>query len=287
MSHFCGLVILTPNYSLENGMDDSLAKYDESKKFPEYCKCNVSDADIVEFLTWYIYGSKATPESREDYLNFKKSFVKFMRGKKGFFTKKQFDIDFPHNKGDKAYINHLIYKNNDRYAEYFKAHKPDVFAQFTELYKAKGDDWNGNRWRKDGKGVWQEFSTYNPNSKWDWYCVGGRWDNCIKTKSDEFVNECLFGEIDFEPYSEDCYEEGKDWLGNPCKQLKEGYKYHYSKDDFPFCVIIDGVWYERGKMGWFACVSNEKSKTEWGNEIEKLLEKIPADAEVYSVDFHI
>ena len=22
-----------------------------------------------------------------------------------------------------------------------------------------------------------ETTTYNPNSKWDWYCIGGRWDN--------------------------------------------------------------------------------------------------------------
>lgn len=45
---------------------------------------------------------------------------------------------------------------------------------FDACYKANGEDWNGNRWRKEN-GVWYEYSTYNPNSKWDWYQLGGRW----------------------------------------------------------------------------------------------------------------
>lgn len=288
MSHFCGLVILTPEYAKAHGMDDSLAKYDESKEMPEYRKRDVSDTDIVEFLAWYIYGKEATPESREDYLNFKKSFVKFMRGKKGFFTKKQFDIDFPRNTGGNAYVNHLIYKNGEKYAEFFKAHKPDVFAQFPELYKEKGNDWNGNRWHMDENGVLAEYSTYNPDSKWDWYTVGGRWANSIKTKDGEFCDEAMLGEIDFEPYPEDSYEDGTDWLGNPCKKLKDGFEWHYdNKDNFPFCVIVDGVWCEKGEMGWWACVSNEKDPEDWHEEVKTLLAKLPADSFVYNVDFHI
>jgi len=288
MSHFCGLVILTPEYAKAHGMDESLAKYDESKEMPEYRKCDVSDADIVQFLTWYIYDAEATPESREDYLNFKKDFVKFMRGKKGFFTKKQFNTDYPNNRGGDAYINHLIYRNGDMFAEYFKANKPDDFSRFPELYKAKGDSWNGNRWRKDENGVWAEYSTYNPDSKWDWYTIGGRWANSIKTKDGEFVDMCKLDEIDFEPYPEDAYVDGTDFWGNPCKKLKDGLEWHYdNKDNFPFCVIVDGVWCEKGEMGWWACVSNEKDPENWHEEVKSLLSKLPADSFVYNVDFHI
>ena len=41
MSHFCGLVILTPEYGKTNGMDDSLAKYDENLEVEAHCKGQV------------------------------------------------------------------------------------------------------------------------------------------------------------------------------------------------------------------------------------------------------
>ena len=38
------------------------------------------------------------------------------------------------------------------------------------------------------------LSTYNPNSKWDWYTIGGRWNNyskhCpAKTTNEDYVSE--------------------------------------------------------------------------------------------------
>lgn len=52
---------------------------------------------------------------------------------------------------------------------------------FKQLYKKYGDSWNGNIW-KEKKGVWEEYSTYNPKSKWDWFEVGGRWAGMFKLK---------------------------------------------------------------------------------------------------------
>ena len=287
MSHFCGLVILTPEYAKFNGLDDSLAKYDENLECPEYCTGEVSDYDKVRFVEHYIVekGDSLVKVS-EDWM---RKFVKFMRNRKGFFTQKSFHEKYSRaNKNEYAdYYNALVWENEEKYAEFFKRELGDIYNQFDSCYAKNGKDWNGGSWRKNEDGVWCKYTTYNPDSKWDWYSTGGRWNNCIKTKDGKFVNECLFGEIDFEPYPEDAYEDGKDWLGNPRKQLKEDYEWHYSKEELPFCIVIDGVWYERGEMGWWAMVSNEKDKNQWGNEIEKLLEKIPADAEVYSVDFHI
>lgn len=53
---------------------------------------------------------------------------------------------------------------------------------FEEMYERFGDDWNGARWRKDADGKWKEYSTYNPESKWDWYSLGGRWTGYFKLK---------------------------------------------------------------------------------------------------------
>jgi hypothetical protein len=290
MSHFCGLVILTPEYAEFNGMDDSLAKYDENLEAPEYRVSNLPDKDKWHFLEYYSIKKSEDRQLKDNYETFKLGFIKFMRGKKGYMTQKKCMEEYSHmmpNGSKDEWVDVLICINQDKFAEFFKQGYPELWDKFEETYAEFGDDWNSNNWRKDEDGVWAEYSEYNPDSKWDWYCVGGRWRNSILTKSGEFVDICKFGEMVLEPYPEDAYEDGEDWLGNPCKQLKEGFEWHYSKDDMPFCLVIDGVWYERGEMGWFACVSNEKDKNDWNNEVLNLLENIPADSEVYSVDFHI
>lgn len=289
MSHFCGLVILTPNYQLVKSFEDSLAKYDENIDMPEYRKCDLSDSEKIRFIEYYVIDKSDDVFVKEAHNEFKKGFIKFMRGKKGFMTKKAFEERYPHAKDSfDSYLNHLVYSNTEKYAEYFKANRPELFASFDKWYAEKGDDWNSNQWRKDDNGIWAEFSTYNPNSKWDWYANGGRWAKSIKTKSGEFVDECLLGEIDFTPYPDEAYEDCEDWLGNPCKKLKEGYEWHYdNKDNFPFCVIIDGEWYEKGEMGWWGMTHNEKEANDWHGEVLALLKELPADSEVYNVDFHI
>lgn len=52
---------------------------------------------------------------------------------------------------------------------------------FEKLYKQFGEDWNNNNWRKI-EGIWQVTSTYNSDSKWDWYEIGGRWNSQIALK---------------------------------------------------------------------------------------------------------
>ena len=44
----------------------------------------------------------------------------------------------------------------------------------------------------------------------------------------------------------------------------------------PFAVVKDGKWYERGEMGWWAMVANEKEPTEWNEIVRKLLDETDA-----------
>jgi hypothetical protein len=52
-------------------------------------------------------------------------------------------------------------------------------------------------------------------------------------------------------------------------------------------VVKDGQWYEKGKMGWFACVADEKDEDVWDREFAALLDGLPDDTLLTVVDCHI
>lgn len=71
--------------------------------------------------------------------------------------------------------------SEDQKASFVEYYFPEEQGKdFEEVYVEKGKDWNNNSWRKED-GVWKEFSSYNHNSRWDWYCVGGRWSEYIES----------------------------------------------------------------------------------------------------------
>ena len=112
------------------------------------------------------------------------------------------------------------------------------------------------------------LSTYNPNSKWDWYCVGGRWNGflVLKERAEDGsiieVNEAYFNEIDWDYM--------KEW------------------NRIPFCFVNeDGEWYEKGEMGWFAIVTNEMEKNTWQATFEEYISTVEDECLVTVVDFHI
>lgn len=55
----------------------------------------------------------------------------------------------------------------------------------------------------------------------------------------------------------------------------------------PFAVVRDGKWYERGEMGWWGVVSNEKDKDQWMDEVHKMMASLPDKTLVSLFDCHI
>lgn len=54
-----------------------------------------------------------------------------------------------------------------------------------------------------------------------------------------------------------------------------------------FAVLKDGQWYEKGEMGWWGVVSNERDFVEWQDQFNKLLEELPDDTLLSVYDCHI
>ena len=54
-----------------------------------------------------------------------------------------------------------------------------------------------------------------------------------------------------------------------------------------FAVIKDGVWYERGKMGWWAMVADEKNERSWNEEVKSLMDSVSDETLISVYDCHI
>jgi len=135
------------------------------------------------------------------------------------------------------------------------------------------------------------LSTYNPDSKWDWFEVGGRWhgmlilkDGCIGergspsygSKLSENYDAAWVKDIDFVAMMEKLmdnlppYAEALEQSMMKPEYFKEMYPTEddYIKQQASFStyavVTPDGEWYEPGEMGWWGMSSaSADEKREW------------------------
>lgn len=112
------------------------------------------------------------------------------------------------------------------------------------------------------------LTTYNHNSKWDWYSVGGRWSGFLPLKEKDSegnpmtTNEATVGEVDWEYLLENKFP--------------------------PYCFVNeDGHWYEKGEMGWWGISFNDQPEDMWKQEFTKYLKTLDDNCWVTVVDFHI
>lgn len=68
------------------------------------------------------------------------------------------------------------------------------------------ENWHGYEYREDID-QWGYWS--NPNAKWDWWEIGGRWAGLLKTKGGGTVNQCPRKNLDFDTMLEN-QKEGKE-----------------------------------------------------------------------------
>lgn len=253
-------------------------------------------------------------------------------------------------------------------------HLKIVKVRFNKLYKTFEEfvaDWHSYKKRDDKKkryGYWE-----NPQKKWDWHQLGGRWTGFFKLRvavgavgragtpgiltepaKEGYADQAYKRLIDFDGMRYEAgieasktYQRLERLLGGEIKPLERSWKallggkykslsveerraiYHAqgplkaleaarrkaTGDDgsflafldyeqfvvghdayvkrardgavSTFAVVKDGKWYERGEMGWWGCVSNEKDADEWQSQFTKLLDKTPDDTLLSVFDCHI
>jgi hypothetical protein len=236
-----------------------------------------------------------------------------------------------------------------------------LYPNFEEFMK----DHHGYTERDDKTGKYGYWE--NPNAKWDWYELGGRWTGFFKVKphvedavigrpglmtepaESGFADQLRKSEIDIEymrnetarkameeydfadllvghleknlTWEQVCekfnenMQEAKEfyweqprcavWKAEKDKDLRAfplGWDsspedFHESREKYiqrakdgtlvTFAVVKDGKWYERGKMGWWAFVSDEKDADEWNAQVSKMFDELPEDTMMSLYDCHI
>lgn len=54
-----------------------------------------------------------------------------------------------------------------------------------------------------------------------------------------------------------------------------------------FAVVKDSIWYERGSMGWWGLVSDEKDDNEWNRQFSEMIDNLPENTLLTICDCHI
>lgn len=281
MSHFAGLVIMTPKYEDIHTLEESLEKYDENLEVPEYSRGVVSKFEKIRFMEYY---------SRKNNNVIEKSMKPFYDKLVDDNIIEPFVNEDINGMSEERYISKASYGRDDEFADFILSLYPKYLNHFKRCYKRHGDEWNGNRWRiSTESGKLEEYSKYNPESVYDWYTTGGRWNNSIKTKDNEFVNECYLNEIDWTDFTDDDYEkeEKTTMWGKKYKELKKDRKWHFTKSNIPYTLFVDGIHYSQGEMGWWGMSKDDMTDDEWRDKFFEIINSLPEDSEVSLVDFHI
>lgn len=203
-------------------------------------------------------------------------------------------------------------QNNDQLLYFLRTHydfTSDNEALF-QSYKKCNQEY-GYTFDEDGN----QLTTYNPDSKWDWYSVGGRWDcEVLKLKTGEGTNHAQVKDIDFsqELTDDEVRYHTRFWQINvEGDNLREGenkndyfslYRTDYLKNRYEslenylkelsefnvHSVLLHGEWIEAGEMVYFgvdnATIDGEKA---YRKRLAEIIANLDPNDYITIVDCHI
>lgn len=156
-----------------------------------------------------------------------------------------------------------------------------------------------------------EYSTYNPDSKWDWWDIGGRWGCSLRDYNGNYHNTLKIANWDYNYIDpEDIAQYSRFWevavegaekteeekirlFYTPEYYLeKYGNKSNYIKSMMTFSTYAlltpDGEWLEPGKMGWWGIsLADLVDAGKWERDFTSLIDTFDKDMYITIVDCHI
>jgi len=177
----------------------------------------------------------------------------------------------------------------------------DYLNEWYYPYKEAGADYWFKNYLSDGRTTDAEgniISTYNPESKWDWWVFGGRWNQMLIDKNGTECNICKWGEFDIDKYRQKRVREHMEYLAskNPFitdsqRMTEEEAIELYKKRHITTHAVMteDGTWIEPAEMGWFGCTHGRtESEDDWNkNYFDRFLKNLDPEQFIAVVDYHI
>lgn len=154
------------------------------------------------------------------------------------------------------------------------------------------------------------ISTYNPDSKWDWYVIGGRWEGCIPLKNGKTSNQTKVKNVRITPTPSEItaakklYEEYQK-MATTNDQSKKSIGFIFSDFDtnqseedfvkqttsFGFYAFLDkeGEWHQRAECGSWGTESDvTEDMYSWMTKfVERFISPLDSDDILVMVDCHI
>jgi hypothetical protein len=145
------------------------------------------------------------------------------------------------------------------------------------------------------------YSERNPDSKWDWWVIGGRWANywpVLEVTAPEMTYDAVAafaqvsesvrpgaGAADRKYVDERAARPGE-WT-DVARKCDIDFDH---PDLYPATFALldqDGEWHEKGLMGWFGTSSGDKQAEVWQAEYRRLVDAASDNAWFVLVDYHI
>lgn len=175
MSHFVTIVAMEPTEDVEGKLAEMLAPYDENKEVPEYREYEDGPAENY----WLYTSAKSTAE---EVANNDRSSVK------------------PYKPNEIGFSSAFDNRNTEEEQWEKLKKEAEAFKQFSSPPTwPEVIEYANNRWYPEGETEENRqsilrydeeqdkaytYSTYNPESKWDWYSIGGRWSGYFPIRGD-------------------------------------------------------------------------------------------------------
>lgn len=276
MSHFT-VAVITKTKPCYSDIEDILAPYSENLSVPEYVK-----------------------ETPEQYIQEKrKRDNEYLQSP----TYKEYESD------PKAYEEK--YSKNPSHIEYIKKFKNEIYTMTDEellkerkemypSYDSEREDYE-EYLDKDGNLI----STYNPKSKWDWWCIGGRWSDMLPLKNGDNADEGQLKDINwgvdidtnslkkkYESRYNELITKGDFYTPEYCKKRYPTLEdYIKAQETITTYAVIDedGNWHEKGEMYYFGITgATEQEELDWDNNYyTKFIKDRNPEYWVTIVDCHI
>ena len=110
--------------------------------------------------------------------------------------------------------------------------------------------------------------------KWDWYQLGGRWTGYFSLKPGTKGVTGAPGLMTAPA------------TGGRVDQARKK-DIDLSDISIPFAICTKDGWAERGKMGWFGTVTDEKDSEDWEKQARQIIENASDDSLFSLYDLHI